>query len=132
MNLNIKSIVLIAVAAILVAGACKKGPDNTGTTQTAEKPEPPAVHSFSVNGSVREMSIGLENPKFPDGPGKQEFMSYCAMCHSLRYISMQPSFPRKTWEAEVTKMVVNYKAPIDSVTCNKIIDYLASVSTNKE
>ncbi len=90
-----------------------------------KKPE----HTFSVNGSVHEIKIVPENPTFPEHEGKAEFISYCAMCHSLKYISMQPDFPRKTWNAEVHKMVDKYKAPIDSAVCNKIVDYLVAIKS---
>ena len=85
--------------------------------------------TFSIKGSVREMTIPPETPEFPEHPGKSEFVSYCAMCHSLKYITAQPDFPRKTWEAEVSKMIVKYKAPIDSVTGKKIVDYLVMIKT---
>ncbi|MES2703992.1 MAG: hypothetical protein V4649_15230 [Bacteroidota bacterium] len=89
-----------------------------------------AGHTFSVRGSVREMTIMPETVEFPEHAGKQEFTAYCGICHSLRYISMQPAFPRKTWEAEVEKMVVKYGAPIDSVNGRKIVDYLVAVKGN--
>lgn len=88
-----------------------------------KKPE----HTFSVNGSVREISITPEVTEFPEHEGKAEFTSYCAMCHSLRYISAQPSLSRSVWETEVEKMVVKYKAPIDSATCKKITEYLVAI-----
>ena len=92
--------------------------------------EKKSENSFSVNGSVREMKITPETPDFPDHEGKAEFVSYCSMCHSLKYITMQPNFPPKTWEAEVNKMVTKFKAPIDSVTGKKIVDYLVAVKSN--
>lgn len=88
-----------------------------------------AGNTFSLNGSVREIKIAPENASFPDHEGKAEFVSYCSMCHSLRYITIQPDFPRKTWEAEVNKMVAKYMAPIDSVTQKKIVDYIVAVKT---
>jgi len=84
-------------------------------------------NTFAVHGSVREMVIHPETPDFPEHEGKALFMSYCSVCHSLKYISGQPGFPRKTWDAEVAKMVTKYKAQIDSATCQKIVDYLAAV-----
>lgn len=84
-------------------------------------------HTFVQKGSVREMSIQPEEMEFPEGPGKAEFTSYCGICHSLKYISAQPDFPRETWEAEVHKMVEKYGAPIDSVNGQKIVGYLVSV-----
>jgi mono/diheme cytochrome c family protein len=88
---------------------------------------PRAAGTFSIKGSVREMVIQPETPTFPEHEGKAEFSSYCGICHSLRYISTQPAFPRKTWEAEVHKMVEKYKAPVDSVTAGKIVDYLVFI-----
>jgi len=92
------------------------------TQQTAK--EPLQKHSFAVNGSVREMNIWPETVELPDHEGKGVFMSYCSMCHSLKYITMQPEFPRKVWEAEITKMVVKYNAPMDSAISKKIADYI--------
>ena len=77
------------------------------------------------------MHINPEAPQFPDRDGKSEFVSYCSMCHSLKYVTMQPDFPEKTWRAEVTKMITKYKAPIDSVTGKKIADYLVAVKGGK-
>ena len=96
----------------------------------APKPITPSG-TFSVNGSIREMTITPETPDFPEKPGKTEFTNYCGICHSLRYITMQPDFPKKTWAAEVSKMIVKYKAPIDSVTAGKIVDYLVSVKAKQ-
>lgn len=88
-------------------------------------------HTFSVKGSVKEMTLmPAPLPDFPDHPGKTEFTSYCGICHSLRYISAQPAFPRKTWEAEVKKMVEKYGAPIDSANCTKIVNYLVTIKGN--
>jgi sulfite dehydrogenase (cytochrome) subunit B len=86
-------------------------------------------HTFSIKGSVREMSISPAPVDFPDHEGKSEFVSYCGICHSLRYISAQPDFPRKVWEAEVTKMIIKYHAPIDSVNGKKIVDYLVAIKS---
>lgn len=85
-------------------------------------------NTFSVKGSMHEMNLYPDPPpEFPEHDGKTEFVSFCAVCHSLKYISSQPDFPAKTWEAEVTKMVVKYHAPIDSVTSKKIAAYLVAV-----
>ena len=121
-----KTYLLIAITALLIAilHGCSSKPQ----PEPVVKKEP---NTFTVNGSMREMSIAQETPAFPEYEGRAEFQSYCAMCHSLKYISMQPDFPRKTWEAEVTKMVAKYKAPIDSVTSKKIVDYLVQVKTKQ-
>lgn len=84
-------------------------------------------HTYSQCGTVQEMVIQPEEMKFPDGDGKAEFVSYCAICHSLRYIVTQPNFSRATWTAEVHKMTEKYGAPIDSATSSKIVDYLVAI-----
>jgi mono/diheme cytochrome c family protein len=115
-------IVLVACFVALAAYGCKHAPQ-----EVAKTPE----NTFTVKGSVREMDLNPSPPPaFPEHEGKTEFMSYCAICHSLKYISSQPDFPQKTWEAEVTKMVAKYHAPIDSVTAKKIVAYLVAVKSN--
>jgi len=89
-------------------------------------------NTFTIKGSVREMNIWPETVSFPEHAGKAEFVSYCGICHSLRYISTQPDFPRKTWDAEVTKMIAKYHAPIDSVTGKKIVDYLVAIKSKPQ
>ena len=90
------------------------------------------ANTLTIKGSVREMDLNpAPPPEFPEHEGKTEFISYCAICHSLRYISSQPDFPQKTWEAEVSKMVVKYHAPIDSVVAKKIVAYLVAVKGAK-
>ena len=108
--------------ALVLANACSRT-----KAPAANNPE----NTFSVNGSVREMKLyPAEAPPFPEHEGKAEFISYCGICHTLKYISMQPNFPPKTWEAEVNKMIAKYHAPIDSVNSKKIIAYLVAVKSN--
>ena len=59
--------------------------------------------------------------------GYEDFEANCVTCHSLRYIEMQPDFPRKTWDAIVHKMIKNFGSPIPDSTAGKIVDYLVSV-----
>ena len=67
-------------------------------------------------------------PSFPvelaEGEGRAETQSFCAMCHSARYITMQPPLPAATWEAEVNKMTKTFGAPIPEASAKKIISYL--------
>jgi sulfite dehydrogenase (cytochrome) subunit B len=111
---------LIALCGILSVCSCRR------PQQEAVKMPP---NTFTINGSVREINIWPENTTFPEHAGKAEFVSYCGICHSLKYISSQPDFPRKTWDAEVHKMITKYNAPIDSVTGKKIVDYLVAIKS---
>ena len=64
---------------------------------------------------------------FSERQGEQEFKARCITCHTLRYIEMQPPFPRKTWEKIVDKMVKNFGAPIPDSSVKVIVDYLVTV-----
>jgi sulfite dehydrogenase (cytochrome) subunit B len=53
----------------------------------------------------------------------------CTACHSADYIQTQPraqKSKRDFWQAEVTKMIKVYGAPIDEADVGKIVDYLAA------
>lgn len=133
MRIGARTYLLIALCSLLaLAEACTR---NAKQAEASAIPPAPAKtspqHTFSQKGSVREMTIWPEEVSFPEGPGKTEFVSYCGICHSLRYITEQPDFPRKTWEAEVHKMIEKYSAPIDSLTGVKITDYIMTVRGKK-
>ncbi len=63
-------------------------------------------------------------PELAEGEGRQEVQSFCATCHSTRYITMQPPLPAATWDAEVNKMMKAYGAPIPEAAAKKITAYL--------
>jgi hypothetical protein len=63
-------------------------------------------------------------PELAEGEGRREVQSFCAVCHSTRYITMQPPLPGATWEAEVNKMAKIYGAPIPDAAAKKITAYL--------
>jgi mono/diheme cytochrome c family protein len=59
------------------------------------------------------------------GPGVETAQSNCVACHSADYIAMQPPKRGKAfWEAEVTKMMKTYGAPIAESDGKIITDYL--------
>ena len=61
-----------------------------------------------------------------DGPGRDKVEANCASCHSLDYIQgNSPFMNRGVWEAEVTKMIKAYGAPISDPDAKEIADYLA-------
>ena len=66
----------------------------------------------------------LYPPELEPGDGKAEADGYCGMCHSTRYITMQPPLPAAAWEAEVTKMKKSFSATIPDEATAKIIRYL--------
>ena len=49
----------------------------------------------------------------------------CQACHSLDYIPMNSPFPNAAlWDAEITKMIKAYGAPIDDGDAKAIAEYL--------
>lgn len=69
-------------------------------------------------------SYPLHPPELEPGDGKAETEAYCSVCHSTRYVTMQPPLPGATWEAEVTKMKKTFGATIPDEAASKITRYL--------
>jgi cytochrome c5 len=65
-------------------------------------------------------------PPLADGEGRELVQSFCAMCHSTTYITMQPPLPAATWDAVVNKMISGFGAPIPESSAQAIRAYLKS------
>jgi len=64
--------------------------------------------------------------KLKDAPGVQQVYTNCMSCHSVDYIQLNsPFLDHKGWEAEVTKMIKAYGAPVKAEDVPAIVDYLA-------
>ena len=94
-----------------------------GSTK-ANSIEQAAVVQMSSDGNFAVASFPSFAPELAEGEGRAETESFCAMCHSTRYIIMQPPLPPATWEAEVNKMIKTFGAPIPEASAKKIISYL--------
>lgn len=71
-------------------------------------------------------TAGESQIRLKDGPGKNNIVSQCNMCHSLDYISMHAKIlDRAGWEKTVDKMIKVMGAPINETEKQMIIDYLA-------
>ena len=58
-------------------------------------------------------------------PGVDRVESQCSACHSLDYIEMNSPFLNAAgWDAEVTKMINAFGAPINAADAKIIGDYL--------
>ena len=83
-----------------------------------------------VKGEDKETIHSIELPaiqvQLNAGPGLDKVSTLCNICHTLRYITMQPAFPRATWTAEVNKMIKVMGAPINEEDAKTIIDYLST------
>ena len=70
-----------------------------------------------------------ETAAFKPGPNLDVVQSNCTGCHSADYIKTQPQgekFKKDFWQAEVTKMIKVYGAPIDQADVGKIVEYLSA------
>jgi len=60
-----------------------------------------------------------------EAPGMQVVKGNCGSCHSLDYLrTNSPFLDRKGWQAEVTKMINIFGAPIAPEDAGTIADYL--------
>jgi len=74
-----------------------------------------------------------ETAAFLPGPNRDTVLGNCTACHSSDYIATQPRgarFAKAFWQAEVTKMIKVYGAPIDDADVGKIVEYLAATYSN--
>jgi cytochrome c5 len=86
-----------------------------------------AGFAYAASGEALH-SIKLPNipVELKAGEGKETTTSFCSVCHSPDYITMQPAFSKAQWAAEVNKMIKVMGAPIPEKDAQVIIDYLAT------
>ncbi|HEY7297328.1 MAG TPA: cytochrome c [Xanthobacteraceae bacterium] len=76
---------------------------------------------FALAAIAQEKPVQLKN-----APGRDKVESNCSGCHSLDYIPMNSPFLNEAmWNAEVTKMIRAFGAPISGDDAKSITDYLA-------
>ena len=71
-------------------------------------------------------AVGDEQPiALKQAPGLDQVVQNCTACHSLDYIQMNSPFLNAAgWDAEVTKMIKAFGAPIPDADAKAIADYL--------
>ena len=83
-----------------------------------------AVHAKPLTYTLPDEKAALK-----PGPNLDVVQGNCGACHSADYIQTQPqgpAFKKAFWEAEVTKMIKVYGAPIDEKDVPKIVEYLTA------
>jgi mono/diheme cytochrome c family protein len=123
-----KIIVFALGLAALVAG-CGHSSHITKETDhgTADLRMESMIDSKTDN-PVHTIVMPHDDPEFPPGPGRDEFVTACVVCHSPRYITMQPRFSRNMWLSVVDKMKDVYGADISNEQAQRITDYLVSIN----
>lgn len=91
-----------------------------------------AIATLSIGAAIAapvNYTLPEEIAAFKPGPNLDVVQSNCTGCHSADYIKTQPQgekFKKDFWQAEVTKMIKVYGAPIDQADVGKIVDYLSA------
>jgi hypothetical protein len=76
---------------------------------------------------VASPALADEPVPLRQGPGLDVVTSSCTTCHTLNYIRMNSVFlTPEAWQAEVTKMITAFGAPIDDAAAKTITDYLSA------
>ena len=107
----------VVIGAVLLGGALTVGVSMLPAQTT--QPATSTVHSIPYP--------QVAPPDLPDGPGKEQFSASCVICHTHRYVTMQPKFSKKVWTAEIDKMRKTFGAAIQDDQVPAILDYLMSI-----
>lgn len=119
-NFSIVALALLAISMMSDANAQQP----VGPTQVSR--------AKSAANSLQEITLPQYPPQMPPGPNLETFESHCLLCHSARYVTMQPRFSRTVWEKEVKKMADVYGAPISPEEQQQIVEYLVAIKGTSE
>src|SRR6266850_7275427 len=121
-------VVLALGLAVLAAGCGHSSNISRKTDQGIPSARIKSMFDSKADSSVHSIVMPHDEPVFPPGPGRDEFVTACVVCHSPRYITMQPRFSQATWLSEVKKMKDVYGAHISDEQVLRITDYLVSIN----
>ena len=80
----------------------------------------------TLHGDLVKIELPPEKGAFKTGRGVELAQANCLICHSVEYVTSQPQFDRKFWEASVKKMREKYGAPITDEAVAALVDYLVA------
>jgi cytochrome c5 len=119
---NWKIICVLTTAVVVetgsMGGQSSSQPASTGASKPAAEDNP---------GQVHRIVLPQYPPEIVDGPNVQVYRKDCLLCHTARYVSMQPRFSKTVWQNEVKKMVDVYGAAISEADQALIVEYLVAV-----
>jgi mono/diheme cytochrome c family protein len=83
---------------------------------------------MAANAAPVDYKLPEEAAALKPGPNLEVAQNNCTACHSSDYIKTQPIMKSKKdfWQAEVTKMIKVYGAPIDDADVPKLVEYLST------
>lgn len=77
-------------------------------------------------GKLHSIELPTVQVELKPGEGKETTGRFCAICHSLDYITSQPPFSKAQWTGTVNKMRKAMGAPIPDKEAEIIIHYLSA------
>src|SRR5213593_2330072 len=104
MTKKTKTLVLALGLGVLVAGCGHPSNISKETAHGMANARMESMIDSKADNPVHTVVMPHDEPVFPPGPARDEFVTACVVCHSPRYITMQPRFSRTTWLSEVKKM----------------------------
>ena len=123
-----KTVVISLGLAALVAGCGSPSNISKETDHGIANVKMESMFDSKPDSPVHTIVMPHDEPVFRPGPGRDDFVIACVVCHSPRYITMQPRFSRTTWLGEANKMKDVYGAHISDEQVLKITDYLVSIN----
>jgi mono/diheme cytochrome c family protein len=123
-----KSVVVSLGLVALVVGCGSPSNISKETDHGVANAKMESMLASKPDSPVHTIVMPHDEPVFPPGAGRDEFVTACVVCHSPRYITMQPQFSRTEWLGEVKKMKDVYGAHISDEQVLKITGYLVSVN----
>jgi len=77
--------------------------------------------------SLKSVNVDLPTSDrvLPDGPGADVA---CLACHSAGMVLNQPALSKAQWQAEVEKMRLAYRAPVDPKDVDAIVAYFVRIA----
>ena len=125
---RIKNVFLSLGLAALAAGCGHSSNISKESAHGSANGKTESMLDSKPDNPVHTIVLPHYEPVFPPGPGRKDFVTACVVCHSPRYITMQPRFSRTTWLSEVNKMKDVYGAHISDEQVQKITAYLVSIN----
>jgi sulfite dehydrogenase (cytochrome) subunit B len=113
------------IAFVLVIGATMTASVAVHSQQSSAGASKPAAKAGSSQ--VHSITLPQNLPEIQQGPNVEIYSKNCLLCHTARYVSMQPRFPKSVWQSEVKKMVDAYGAPITDGDQVLIVEYLVVI-----
>ncbi len=86
-----------------------------------------AEEAAKQDAGIVSITLPIIETKLPDAPGRQTVLTTCVLCHSPRYITMQPKVARAAWTAGVDKMRKTFGAPMTDAQAAEVVNYLVAI-----